>query len=205
MLAPNRAGAFGPKPSVPFLFAVNMENLEMKNYIEQAVQTESDQFNGGLVGILTMLEALKTAIAALEQLDRIKKALFYGKETLVPLRGSIEHPLYATGAADQQGVRIMHGILGKATESGELLEIAVALLDPNNTIDLTNLWEEIGDGFWYDAILCDATGVTFEQIQETNIAKLRKRFPNRFTAFDAQNRDLTAERAVLESGIADEM
>lgn len=39
---------------------------------------------------------------------------------------------------------------------------------------------------------------TFEEILETNINKLKKRFPNKFTEYHALNRDLEAEREVLE-------
>ena len=82
-----------------------------------------------------------------------------------------------------------------------LVEALRAAVIDNKRLDRTNIIEEIGDGFWYDAIALTAIGETrsgFEQCAETNNAKLRRRFPNKFTEHDANNRDVAAERRVLE-------
>ena len=88
----------------------------------------------------------------------------------------------------------------KATEAGELLEALHATAYRGETFDVANAGEEIGDGFWYDALLARACGLTFDGIQRTNIAKLRHRFPDHFTEYDANNRDLFGERRILEEG-----
>ena len=67
------------------------------------------------------------------------------------------------------------------------------------SFDVTNFKEEIGDGMWYDAIGLEAVDGTIAETQNTNIAKLRARFPNKFTEYDANNRNLSAERKILES------
>lgn len=51
-------------------------------------------------------------------------------------------------------------------------------------------------------LVADRWGFTMEQAAETNIAKLKKRYPEGFNSHDALNRDLNAERRVLESGAA---
>ena len=76
------------------------------------------------------------------------------------------------------------------------LEIECTGKDVN--FDIVNLLEENGDINWYQAIMMDALGGDWEQILETNIKKLRKRFPDKFTNEDANNRDLDAEREILE-------
>lgn len=48
------------------------------------------------------------------------------------------------------------------------------------------------------ALVLRACGYTLEQAMERNIEKLRKRYPEKFTAEAALNRDLDGERAVLE-------
>lgn len=178
------------------------------HYIEEANQTKSDQFHGELVPHTAMLMVLQNCIGNLQQLDKIKKALFYGRKIalteLAPFADAdgdceIMPNLVAKSRAD--GVDLIHGIIGKATEAGELLEALLACWSDIEAggIDRTNLMEELGDGQWYDAILAKALGFTFEEVQQINIAKLRARFPNRFTEYDAENRDLAAERQILES------
>jgi hypothetical protein len=46
----------------------------------------------------------------------------------------------------------------------------------------------------------DEIKTTFGVVFETNITKLRARYPNKFTEADALNRDLTKERKILEDG-----
>lgn len=182
------------------------------NYIDEANQTKSDQFHGELVSA-SYLKALVAGIAArLIELDKVKKALFYGK---LPegQRGFIAegdtddcHELPNILIADRGvGIDLIHGIIGKATEAGELLEAMLAVLDsPFEYIDATNIKEEVADGQWYDAIIAKALGFTFEEIQATNIAKLRARYPNKFSEYDAINRDLGVEREILESDVQPE-
>lgn len=171
------------------------------DYINAAIQTKSDQFHGELVSASHVQAVVVGCIAYLQELDKIKKALFYGRE--------FEHPnvdgesveqvqLFASlGGNREQDIDVVHAILGKATEAGELLE-ALKLGMDGQALDRTNLMEELGDGQWYDAILAKALGFTFEEVQEINIDKLRTRFPDKFTEFDAQNRDLVKERSALE-------
>lgn len=95
--------------------------------------------------------------------------------------------------------RLLHAAIGSFTESGELIE-AVKKQYETGTIDLVNFGEEIGDLEWYQAIGFDATGVTEESCREKNIAKLKARYPDKFDADRAINRDLATERAILETG-----
>lgn len=171
------------------------------DYINEAVQTKSDQFHGELVSASHVQAVVVGCIAYLQELDKIKKALFYGKE--------FDHPnvdgetvaqveMFASlGGTREQDIDVVHAILGKATEAGELLE-ALKLGIEGKALDRTNLMEELGDGQWYDAILANALGFTFEEVQKINIEKLRARFPDKFTEFDANNRNLDDERKVLD-------
>lgn len=173
------------------------------NYLAEAQQTKSDQFHGDKIALGFLTGSLAEAIEALQRLDRIKKALFYGKEAAsLPLVGiAIDCrglPAMLIGHDAATAIDVLHGIIGKATEAGEMLEALAACIDQGQSLDAVNLLEEIGDGQWYDAILCGALGATFEQVQRTNIQKLRHRFPQKFTEYDANNRDLLGERVILE-------
>lgn len=57
--------------------------------------------------------------------------------------------------------RVLHAIIGLCTETSELVDglRPVSL----SKIDWENVWEEIGDCFWYHAIYCDAVGGTFSR------------------------------------------
>lgn len=94
--------------------------------------------------------------------------------------------------------RILHAALGISTEAGELLDAVKKSLFYGKPLDRTNLIEELGDLEWYMAVLRDELGVTQEQVQAVNLAKLQIRYPERFTSEAATVRDLEAEREALE-------
>lgn len=94
--------------------------------------------------------------------------------------------------------RLLHAALGACTEVGELQDMIKKHLIYSKEFDRVNVLEECGDILWYIALALDATGFTMEQAMERNIAKLRKRFPDKFTEELAKNRDLDAERKALE-------
>lgn len=176
------------------------------DYVNEAIQTKSDQFHGELVSASHVIGVVVGCIAYLQELDKIKKALFYGRAFDHPTDGDTveSSQLFAAlGGTREQDIDVVHAILGKATEAGELLE-ALKLGMDGQALDRTNLMEELGDGQWYDAILANALGFTFDEVQQINIDKLRGRYPDKFTEYDAQNRDLNAERKVLETNKAQE-
>lgn len=98
----------------------------------------------------------------------------------------------------EKAARILHAIIGLSTESGELLDQMKKHIYYGKDIDYINLKEEAGDVFWYLAILADALQIDFSQIMATNIAKLSKRYGEKFAKDKALLRDLNAERTVLE-------
>lgn len=97
---------------------------------------------------------------------------------------------------------IIHAAMGLVTEAGEFMDAFKKALFYGKNPDYVNLDEEIGDILWYVAIYLNARGITFEQIMQQNIDKLRARYPEKFTSEHAINRDLDAEREALEQGSA---
>ena len=95
---------------------------------------------------------------------------------------------------------LLHGAIGLATEAGELLDAIKRALYYGGTLDKPNLVEELGDLEWYMAVIRDALGVDQEEVQRINIAKLRSRYPEKFTTEEAYNRDLDREREIVERG-----
>jgi hypothetical protein len=173
------------------------------NYQAEAQMTKSDQFHGELVSRNLLLNTIAAVIGHLNTLDKIKKSLFYGKVNhgLMPITNydrDCQEIMYKISDNGESSIDIIHCIIGKATESGELLEALYSSISGGLAFDIINFKEEIGDGKWYDAIGLAAVKATSEEIERTNIAKLRARFPNKFTEYDANNRNLDAERTILE-------
>jgi NTP pyrophosphatase (non-canonical NTP hydrolase) len=93
---------------------------------------------------------------------------------------------------------IVHAGLGLVTEAGEYADVLKKAMIYGKEPDLVNLDEEAGDMCWYLALHCFTRNISFSDLFEQNIAKLAKRFPDKFTEDQAINRDVVAERKVLE-------
>lgn len=199
--------------------------IDHKQYIKDATRTESVPEIIEVEGRLLM-GALKLTLAASQILDVVKKKAFYrtnkniskedydarhikDKEILGAACeladdgiGNIEVWDFKDEHLDPDqfpsiDVRVFHGIVGLSTEAGELVEALLKNL-MGEELDRTNLLEEIGDVNWFQAILVDALGGDLEKILANNIAKLETRYPEKFSDDLAANRNLAAEREVLE-------
>lgn len=173
------------------------------NYEEEAAVTMNEDFHGALVCERAARLFLDEAISALTALDRVKKSLFYGREYMHLMNGvdvfGGADSLLANFENRKMGEHILHAILGIATETGELLEALRNTIVNGEPLNVTNLFEECGDLFWYIAILSREFSYNHEVIQRGNISKLRQRYPNAFCEFDANNRNIDAEQKRLEN------
>jgi NTP pyrophosphatase (non-canonical NTP hydrolase) len=96
---------------------------------------------------------------------------------------------------------LLHCGLGLATEAGEFLNAVKKTIFYGREFDRINAMEELGDALWYIALGASALGLTLDDLMNSNITKLRTRYPEKFTAQAAINRDLEAERRSLETGV----
>lgn len=92
----------------------------------------------------------------------------------------------------------IHMMLGMCTEIAELQDVFKKNLAYKKEIDITNVREEIGDLMWYVGNFCRMNNFDLEEILDTNIEKLKVRYPEKFTHENAINRDLKKEREILE-------
>jgi NTP pyrophosphatase (non-canonical NTP hydrolase) len=97
-----------------------------------------------------------------------------------------------------RNIQLLHAAIGAATEAGELLDAIKKALFYGKTVDEVNFKEEIGDSLWYFAIAIHELDASFEELMGTNIAKLRARYGDKFSAARALKRDLDSERKILE-------
>lgn len=89
---------------------------------------------------------------------------------------------------------------GMAGDVGEVNTCVQRCLEYGKPLDLVNLKEELGDVLWRIVQACDAVGFTLEEVMRANIAKLSKRYPDKYTDERAaeENRDREAEREAIE-------
>jgi len=92
----------------------------------------------------------------------------------------------------------LHMSIGASTEANELLDAYKAWFAYGKELDKVNVSEEIFDCFWYLVNLCRMLDIDIEKGLQTNIDKLRVRYPEKFTEYHALNRDLLHEREILE-------
>lgn len=121
----------------------------------------------------------------------------YVKDALVT--ESADFVAIAQRLGTPENIRLLHAAIGLATEAGEIQDQLKKAIFYGKPLDKVNLAEELGDLFWYMAIMSDALGVSFDDIQEKNIAKLKARYGAKFSEAAALNRDLDTERKILES------
>lgn len=92
-----------------------------------------------------------------------------------------------------------HMIFGMFTEVAELADVFKKNMAYGKPIDWVNVKEEIFDLAWYIAGFCEFNDIDFEKGLDTNIKKLRARYPERFSKEKAIKRDLDVEREILEN------
>jgi NTP pyrophosphatase (non-canonical NTP hydrolase) len=97
-----------------------------------------------------------------------------------------------------QLMSLLHGAMGISTEAGELLDVIKKHIFYGKPVDQVNLAEEVGDTMWYVAEVVRALRVDLDSVLSKNIDKLRCRYPDKFSSEAAVNRNLDAERKILE-------
>lgn len=75
---------------------------------------------------------------------------------------------------------LMHAALGLAGEAGEFADAIKKHLVYGRDLDRENAIEELGDVLWFVALGCTALGVSMSDVAQSNIDKLRKRYPEKY-------------------------
>lgn len=182
--------------------------MELNNFIKDAIRTEST-IDSVKVNPEFLAATMAIHIASGNMLDQVKKHVFYGKEydlsKIIEAFKNIVEGLDVLNATNPQTAeevdlpvnpRIFHAVVGAATEATELLE---ALDLSGEELDNVNIGEEFGDINWYQAIAMDELGLDWSEVLETIISKLKQRYPEKFDSEKAIDRDLDAEREILNN------
>jgi NTP pyrophosphatase (non-canonical NTP hydrolase) len=102
--------------------------------------------------------------------------------------------------SDDSLKRLLHAGMGLSTEAGEFLDALKKHIFYGKELDRVNLFEEVGDLFWYCAIVASELDVDFEKLMDANIKKLKSRYGEKFSEKSAEERNLSRERNILDQG-----
>lgn len=84
--------------------------------------------------------------------------------------------------------RLEHALWGLSAEVGEVCGIHQKR-HQGHVVNIPALRKEIGDIMWFAAELCDVYKFDLGMIAEENIAKLRRRYPEGFSAEKSVHRE----------------
>ena len=76
----------------------------------------------------------------------------------------------------------LNGALGLNGESGEVADMVKKHLFQGHPIDFDHLAKELGDVAWYVAVTAHTIGYDLETVLQMNVDKLRRRYPEGFSA-----------------------
>ena len=91
-------------------------------------------------------------------------------------------------ALDKKDI-LINGVMGLCGEAGEVIDIVKKHLFHSHPLDADKLKDELGDVAWYLALTSHALGLTLEEVLEHNIEKLKKRYPEGFSAEKSLHRE----------------
>lgn len=80
---------------------------------------------------------------------------------------------------EDTGAMMSHAVLGLCSEAGEVAGIFQKSYQ-GHEIDPEHLKMELGDCLWMIAEACTAAGFSMDDVMQTNIEKLQKRYPEGF-------------------------
>ena len=101
---------------------------------------------------------------------------------------------YQTEAAktvSENGFDLRNAALGLCGEAGEFADLVKKFTYQGHDFDKEHLKRELGDIMWYMALAATIIGCDLEDVAETNIAKLRTRYPK--GRFESQNSKVRKE------------
>jgi NTP pyrophosphatase (non-canonical NTP hydrolase) len=177
--------------------------MSEETYLIEAKQFVSREYHDEIIFPHNLEYMFRQGVLAARRVDMVKKSLYYGRDfrgkQYPTLKTSIKHSFYQTLKVNsQQHQDILHAVLGLYSEAGELLEHLWEVMSGEKTIDFVNMNEELGDLYWYMALIHNVLGTKPSESWIKNIDKLKTRYGDKFSAGRALNRDLKKERRTLE-------
>lgn len=180
--------------------------MDYATYQQRVLTRASHRWHNENVSFEAFAAIIEDFIEAGNQLDKLKKALMYGRELGINPYGNLgldpTDSITQLPSQEELGepvCRLFHACIGLATEGVEMMEHMRDLFN-GAELDAVNMQEEFGDAEWYRAFGLATLGQTHEANLAQNDAKLEARFGPAFSEEAANNRDLATERNILEGG-----
>lgn len=83
---------------------------------------------------------------------------------------------------------LLNGCLGLSGEVGEFNDLIKKWIFHEKPLDEEHAKKELGDCFWYLAMICDSFGWNMDEIMQLNVDKLIARYPEGFDIERANHR-----------------
>lgn len=185
--------------------------VEINHYQELALRTESAPTKELVERVMKIRKHLMDLLHDYRDvsiaLENVKRFIFYGQKDRVP-QMHIETqapPPYPLNEETARWTRLLHALLGIFGEGHEMIDcLDLEMLtspDPaavTPKFDPVNIQEEFGDNGWYSALGLDAVDISMLQCYRANIAKLYKRYPEKFSETAAAERNLAVETSAMK-------
>ena len=97
-------------------------------------------------------------------------------------------------AYTDQELMVVWNALGLAGEAGEVANLIKKAVFHRHGLDLAQITDELGDVLWYIAALCTTLGLNLATVQEQNLAKLARRYPDGYSSAASKKIDILVER-----------
>lgn len=168
------------------------QQLALRTEARNPEHTQADRWNHGVLGFLTECQEFFAALDPVEEVEELGDLMWYvallADVAQVDL-STIEHPGNVIEALATCEARCAD--IGKRWKYYNIPPSEPALKEAVTQLflNVADIWNRLGS---LDSI--------FEDVLDRNIAKLKARYPEKFTTEAAANRDLAAERAALEGG-----
>lgn len=86
-----------------------------------------------------------------------------------------------TASAKTEKDMLYHGVFGLASEAGEVAGLLQKVYQ-GHELDEEHMMKELGDCMWMISEICTAMQFDLDEVMQTNIDKLKARYPNGFEA-----------------------
>ena len=171
------------------------QQLALRTEARNPEHTQADRWNHGVLGFITEYDEFYNTRSHVEIVEEFGDLMWYiallADVANVDL-SIIEQPLVLTGWVNTWAAKCAD--IGKRWKYYNIPPSESALIEA-----VSQLYVHMRE-HWIKIVAEDGN---FSEALDRNIAKLRARYPEKFTTEAAANRDLVAERAALE-GVANE-
>ena len=89
--------------------------------------------------------------------------------------------------------QMLNSALGMCGEAGEFADLIKKHAFQGHDLDVIHLKKELGDVCWYVALACTVFNLKLDDVMQTNIDKLKARYPEGFSVEKSEHREARDE------------